>query len=370
MLVNVLVFFGVLSLLVLVHELGHFFVAKRAGIWVEEFGFGLPPRLWGKKFGQTIFSLNLLPFGGFVKLHGEGSDEGLSKPKRAFLNKSKKVRVAVLLAGVLMNFLLGIVAFAIVYSFSGVPKETENVRVIEVAVGSPAQTGGLIVGDVIRKIGGNDVRSTGAFIQEVDRFRGKNVVLDVESDATGRAETRRVSVKPREEPPSGEGPLGVAISTVEIYYPPIWQRPFYGVYFGFKDAVYWGKTVVSGIFQIFTDISAGQAPKDLAGPVGIFALTSEVYKVGVLALINFIGILSVNLAILNIIPFPALDGGRLLFVALESIFGRKILPRVEAAVHTVGMIILLILIFAITARDIRGLISAGSISGFLEGVLR
>ena len=88
MLVNILVFFGVLSLLVLVHELGHFFVAKRAGIWVEEFGFGLPPRIWGKKFKQTLFSLNLLPFGGFVKLHGEGSEEGISKPKRAFLNKS------------------------------------------------------------------------------------------------------------------------------------------------------------------------------------------------------------------------------------------------------------------------------------------
>ena len=370
MLVNILVFLGVLSLLVLVHELGHFFVAKKAGIWVEEFGFGLPPRIWGKKIGQTIFSLNILPFGGFVKLHGESSDEGVSKPKRAFVNKSKKVRVAVLLAGVVMNFLLGIVAFGIVYSLSGIPRETQNVRVIDVASDSPAQTGGLIVGDIVRKINVQDVKSTEAFIEEVDRFKGKNVVLEVESDSSGTTQTRRVSVNPRQDPPSGEGPLGVAITTVEIYYPPVWQRPFYGAYFGFKDAVYWGRTVVSGIFQIFTDLSTGQAPKDLAGPVGIFALTSEVYKVGILALINFIGILSVNLAILNIIPFPALDGGRLLFVVLESILGKKILPRVEAAAHTVGMIILLILIFAITARDIRGLISAGSISGFLEGVLR
>src|SRR3989344_7837859 len=116
MLANILVFLGVLSLLVLAHELGHFFVSKWSGIWVEEFGFGLPPRIFGKKFGQTIFSLNLLPFGGFVKLHGEASDEGVTKPKRAFLNKSKKTRVAVLLAGVLMNFLLGTFAFGIVYS--------------------------------------------------------------------------------------------------------------------------------------------------------------------------------------------------------------------------------------------------------------
>jgi regulator of sigma E protease len=195
-------------------------------------------------------------------------------------------------------------------------------------------------------------------------------VLEVESDATGETQTRKLTLNPRQDPPAGEGPLGVAISTVEIYFPPIWQRPFYGIYFGFKDAVYWGKTIVMGIAQIFTDLSAGQTPKDLAGPVGIFALTSEVYKVGILALINFVGILSVNLAIINIIPFPALDGGRLLFVAIETFFGKKILPRVEATVHTVGMIILLILIFAITARDLKGLISAGSISGFLEGVLR
>src|SRR3989304_3116698 len=245
MLVNILVFFGVLSLLVLVHELGHFFVAKRAGIWVEEFGFGLPPRIWGKKFKQTLFSLNLLPFGGFVKLHGEGSEEGISKPKRAFLNKSKKARVAVLLAGVVMNFLLGIFAFAIVYSFSGIPREALNVRVVDVVPGSPAQTSGLLFGDVVRKIDKKTVSSTKSFMEEVDRFRGGSVVLEVENDSSGETKSRNITVKPRQDPPSGEGPLGVAISTVEIYYPPVWQRPFYGAYFGFKDAVYWVQTDVT-----------------------------------------------------------------------------------------------------------------------------
>jgi regulator of sigma E protease len=370
MLEQILIFIGVLLLLVIVHELGHFLAAKRAGIWVEEFGFGLPPRLLKKKMGETVFSLNLLPIGGFVKLHGEGSDEGISKPKRAFLNKSKKVRSAVLLAGVFMNFLLGIFAFGVVYSFSGIPRQTENVRVVDVAVGSPAQAGGLVVGDVIKKVDRLDVTATEFFIEEVDRFRDKSVVLEVQNDSSGKTETRQVTVRPRQDPPEGEGPLGVAITTVEIYFPPIWQRPFLGVYYGFKDAVYWGRTVVSGIFQILGDVSTGQVPKDITGPVGIFALTSEVSKVGILALINFIGILSVNLAIINLIPIPATDGGRLLFVALESLFGTKILPRVEAVIHTVGMIILLILIIAITARDISTLISAGSISGFLEGVLR
>jgi len=370
MAISILVFLLVLSILVLVHELGHFLVARRAGIWVEEFGFGLPPRIIGKKIGQTIYSINLLPFGGFVKLHGEGSDEDLSKPKKAFLNKSKKVRVAVLLAGVFMNFLLGTVAFGVVYSFSGIPKETQNVRVVGVAAGSPAQASGLLVGEVIRKVNAISVDSSRKFIEEVEKKKGENIVLEVEKGDSGFREIRRVTVVPRETPPQGEGPLGVAITTVEVYFPPIWQRPFIGIYYGFKEAVFWGKTVVSGIFEVFSDVTAGQVPKDLAGPVGIFALTSEVYKVGILALINFVGVLSVNLAILNILPFPALDGGRLLFVVIETIFGRRIMPRVEAAIHTVGMVILLIIIFAITARDIRGLISAGSISGFLENVLR
>lgn len=370
MILNILVFFAVLSLLILVHELGHYFVAKKAGIWVEEFGFGLPPRILGKKFGQTIFSINLFPFGGFVKLHGEGSDEALAKPKRAFLNKSKATRTAVLMAGVIMNFLLGVVAFGVVYSFSGVPRQTQNVSVIEIAPGSPAQEAGLLVGDIVKKVNQVNIDSSEKFISEIDALKGTAVTLEVENEVSGSLETKKLTVTPRQDPPQGEGPLGVAISTIEIYFPPVWQRPFIGVYYGFQDALYWGRTVISGVLQIFSDLSVGQAPKDLAGPVGIYALTSEIYKIGFLPLINFVGILSINLAILNILPFPALDGGRLLFILIETVFGKKIVPRVEAAIHTVGMVILLILIIAVTARDIRGLISAGSISGFLESVLR
>lgn len=360
MLGSILVFIIVLSILVLVHELGHFIMARRAGVLVEEFGFGLPPRIWGKKIGETVYSINSLPFGGFVKLHGENTEESISYPKRAFLNKKPRTKIGIIVAGVVMNFLLAVLAFAIVYSFSGIPKDTGKVKVLDIAAGSPAQTAGLVVGDVVLSVDGKEVKKVDEFVKTVEEKKGKRVVLQLEN--------KKVTVVPRENPPQGQGPLGVTISTTEVYYPPKWQRPFVGAYWGFKEALFWGKTVALGFWNLIVQLFGGKVPKDLAGPVGIFAITSEAAKVGILALINFIGILSVNLAILNIIPFPALDGGRLLFIGIEKVIGRKVLPKVETAVHTVGMVVLLLLLLAITAHDIRRLITSGGIRGFLDSV--
>jgi len=363
MLGSILIFLLVLSILVLVHESGHFWVARKNGIWVEEFGFGLPPRVFGKKIGETIYSLNLFPFGGFVRLHGENNEEEIEDPKRAFLGKSKKVRFAVIIAGVVMNFLLAVFAFAIIYSFSGIPRDTALVKVIDIAPGSPAQSGGVVVGDIVKKVDGIEVKSVDGFIKRVEEKKGKRIEIEIENE-------KKIKLTPRENPPEGEGPLGVVISTTEIYFPPVWQRPFYGIYYGFKDALFWGKTVILGFGSMLTNLFRGVVPQDVAGPVGIFAVTSEAAKIGVLALINFIGILSVNLAILNILPFPALDGGRLLFIFIEKTIGRKVLPKVEAIIHSIGMIVLLLLLLAITAHDIRRLIAAGSISGFIENIIR
>jgi regulator of sigma E protease len=363
MLLSILTFLLVLSILVLIHEWGHFYMARRAGVWVEEFGFGLPPRIWGKKIGETIYSINALPFGGFVRLHGETYEDGVSDKNRAFLYKNKRTRIGVIVAGVVMNFLLGIAAFAIVYSFSGIPRETDKLKVVDITSGSPAQAAGLVVGDVITKVGKDEVKSSSDFIRLVNEQKGKTISFEV---AKGSGETVKLNIKPRETPPEGEGPLGVVITTSEVYYPPVWQRPFYGVYYGFKEAIFWGKTIALGLADIIGGLFRGQTPKDVAGPVGIFAVTSQAAKTGILTLINFVGILSVNLAVLNIIPFPALDGGRLLFVAIESIFGKKVAPKVEGMIHTVGMIILLGLILAVTIGDVKRLFLNGGVEGFIE----
>ncbi|KKR13781.1 MAG: Membrane-associated zinc metalloprotease [Candidatus Woesebacteria bacterium GW2011_GWA1_39_21b] len=322
--------------------------------------------IFGKKIGETIYSLNLLPFGGFVKLHGETTEDTITDTSRAFLNKNKRVRTLIILAGVMMNFVLAIVAFSLVYSFTGIPKETQNVKIVEVSANSPAASSGLEVNDIVREIDGNKIASNQELIQTVDSMKGREITLMVERNT----ELVEIKALPRENPPEGEGALGVLISTSEIYYPPFWQRPFIGIYYGFKESLFWVGVVVGGFIKLFRDLFGGVIPRDIAGPVGIFALTSEAAKFGILPLINFIGILSVNLAILNVIPFPALDGGRLLFVGIESFFGKRIVPRVEAAIHTVGMIILILLILAITASDIKKLILGGGISGYIDSVLK
>jgi regulator of sigma E protease len=369
MLVSILIFLIVLSILVLVHEAGHFLVAKHAGVRVEEFGFGLPPRIIGKRIGETFYSINALPFGGFVRLNGEQNEEDITDPRRAFLNKNKRTRALIVIAGVIMNFILAIVAFAVVYSASGIPRDTGKLKVIDITAGSPAQVAGIVVGDVITKVGKDSVNTSTDFTNKISAAKGKSTVFEIQRTLAGQSSTIRVSLTPRENPPSGEGPLGITYTTMEIYYPPIFLRPFYGIFYGFKDAIFWGQTIVLGLWGLIAGLFKGIAPEGVSGPVGIFAVTTEAAKSGVITLINFLGILSVNLAILNILPFPALDGGRLLFIGIEAVTGRKVSSRVEGTIHSIGMIILLLLLLAITIGDVRRLITFGGIQGFISSMV-
>lgn len=328
---------------------------------VEEFGIGLPPRA-KKLFTQkgTLFSLNWLPIGGFVKLYGEDmEDPSQASSPEAFFNKPIWQRAGVLTAGVTMNFILGVVAFALVYTIIGIPTKTDKVMVVEVVEDSPAELAGISTGSQVKKIvfEKKDIFFTDVndFIKQIEPLKGKEIELLV-ADKSGQEKT--VSVTPRVLPPPGQGSLGVALSNIEMKFYPVWQRPFRGAVVGLEEAWAWGKEIAVNLGTVLWGLVTGKGlPQDVAGPIGIYQVSKEVTKIGWIATVQFMAILSINLAILNIMPFPALDGGRVVFLAIEKIIGKKLKNRVEGYVHTVGMFFLIGLMILITVRDVVRLIS-------------
>lgn len=349
MILTLITALAVLSLLILVHELGHFLSAKKAGMRVDEFGLGYPPRLWGKKIGETTYSLNALPFGGFVRIFGESLEEKTDGKEGAFWAKSKKARTMVIVAGVIANFLLAVLAFSIVYSIMGIPTETNRVTVVGVAPESPAEEAGLEENDLILETEGQEITGLEQFTDLAGEKKGQEMTLLIQR---GDQEVE-YRLTPRESPPEGEGPLGVVVSSVEMVHYPLWQMPFRGGVEGFKEAFAWTGLVIGGLKQMGTElITRGRVPKEIAGPVGILQITGRVTQGGALAILQFIGILSVNLAVLNILPFPALDGGRLMFVGYEALTRKRPKPEFERWVNTVGMIMILILAVLVTINDL------------------
>ncbi len=365
MITTILSIFGillVLSVLILIHEFGHYLAAKKAGVWVEEFGFGLPPRAIGKKIGETVYSLNWLPFGGFVRLHGEMSEEGVTSPKRSFMGKSKRVRAGIVVAGIFMNFILAIFCFSIVYSFLGIPKEQGFVQVVEVTKDSPAAEIGIAPNDIITSFNKVQVKKSDDFTALTKENAGKRVNLEVKRGS----EALRFSTTLRQNPADGRSFLGIIVTSETTYYPPVWQRPFYGAYYGLIASYQTTISVFQGLWGVASGIGHGQAPKDTVGPVGILAIIYIVLKQGILPVLNLMGLISINLAVLNVLPIPALDGGRLFFIGIEAVFGKKVLPKVEAAFHSAGFVILIALIFLISFFDVKRIITAGGFTGFIN----
>ncbi|NLT52926.1 MAG: site-2 protease family protein [Ignavibacteria bacterium] len=377
MLVTILTFIIAISILVLIHEFGHFFVAKKSGVWVQEFGLGYPPRAIGKKIGETIYSLNWIPAGGFVRIFGELKQEGEDKKlqKRAMYNKSWKVRLAVSIAGVFMNFVFGVVVFAIVYSILGVPQYSGKVQITEVAPDSPAQLAGLIEGDYVLFVENDGskqtIKTTDELIDYSLAYAGQEITYTVARNAEVENKVEcpseislpegfqcfEVGLAPRVDPPEGQGAIGVAISDTEIVKPTWWKRPFLGVVEGLREAWFWGRMIVERLFVLFVDLFRGVTPEDIAGPIGIYQVSSTIQRQsGMLMLLHFFGILSVNFAIVNLMPLPALDGGRILFILFEVLTGKRISTKIELTVNQIGMVLLLLLFLLITIGDIRRLI--------------
>lgn len=363
MLVTILVFILILSVLVIVHEAGHFFVAKLLKIKVEEFGFGLPPRAFGFKYGETLYSINWLPIGGFVKLYGEdeaGSGSiSLKKQKvdkkdahRAFFSRPKWQKALVISAGVIMNFVLAVVIITFLFAFVGVQTPTNRVLVAEVVKGSPAEAAGFKKGDVIETVMGKKITTTDAIIALTKANQGKEIEVKIK-DVKGKEIL--LSVTPRKVYPKDQGPVGIAIEAelVNKKYP-LYQAPFVGTKEAIKETV----MIVEGLSGLVMQlVTKGVVPSDVAGPVGIAQLTGKVVDIGFAAVLSFVALLSLNLAIINILPIPALDGGRLLFIVIEAVTRKKVNPELEGYAHTIGMAVLLALIALITLHDILRVLS-------------
>jgi regulator of sigma E protease len=347
--VNLLIFLLALSVLVLVHEFGHYIMAVKFGISVEEFGLGLPPRLWGKKFGKTIVSLNWLPIGGFCKLYGEDGD---GKGSIAFNNRRPIEKMWVVLGGVLMNVIMAIIIFSVVYFILGVPKETDQVKVLNIASNSPAEMVGIQKGDWIMEINDTLVNKSDELVRITEENKGQKLKIKFQRNGVEQI----VEVEARLNPPEGQGSMGVSISNMEMVKIK-WYEIYKGIGYGFKEAYYWGRIIVGGVSKMILGLIQGQTPKDVSGPLGMYEATAAIKQnQGMLAVIHFFGIVSVNLAIVNILPFPALDGGRIIFVLYEMITKRKANQKFEATINSIGMWLLLTLILMITVGDIRRLV--------------
>jgi len=351
MLVTVLIFLAVLVGIIVAHELGHFITAKASGVEVKEFGVGLPPRLFGVKRGETVYSLNAIPLGGFTKMTGE---EDPSAP-RSLASKSFAARLLVLSAGSLMNFLLPLLLFTIAFV---VPHNMVigDVLVEDVASGSPAAVAGIEPGDMVVSINGKPINNSSDLQRYIQLGLGKETTVRVEhSDST----VEDVSLVPRWRPPEGQGAVGIVISmpeaTVIRQSEPFWEAPSLAVS---------ACVETMGLFKnAILSMLAGTSSLTLTGPVGIAQMTGEVARVGISPLLEFAAFLSLNIGLINLFPLPALDGGRICFLLLEKIRrGRRVSPKTEGMVHLIGFLLLMGVLAAVTYGDIMRIVSGGNLA--------
>lgn len=371
MFLTIITFILVLSLLVFVHELGHFWVARKFGVKAEEFGFGFPPRVFGfykskdggwKRIGgnkevtdasDTIYSINWIPLGGFVKIKGEDGES--TKDPDSFASKKIWQRAAILLAGVTMNIVLA--GVLIIFGFMlGLPQVLEGVgsnaivsnqqiQIVNVNTDSPAQKAGLEIGDVIVSINEN-LFTDGEELQKYVSAHGdeklayvikrgdEELKLDIETNYAHNNEVKGI---------------GISITNTGIV-----RYPFFSaIWEGIKATAYLFWAIISAFYLLIKGLVIGQGMSaEVAGPVGIATLTGQVARLGFVYLLQFTAMLSINLAIINALPFPALDGGRLLFLLIEKIKGSPVKQEFEAIVHNVGFIVLMLLVLVVTYKDI------------------
>jgi len=374
--ITVIIFLIILGVLIFVHELGHFVTARRNGVHAGEFGFGFPPRivgfmkndnnkLWKFVFGNkevisknTIYSVNLIPLGGFVKIKGEDGEN--RNDSDSFASKSAWTRIKILAAGVIMNFLLAwFLIFCVlmlgapetVDTSAGKVYPNSKIQISEVAKGTPAEQMGLKVGDEVMKIQQDQDGKSQTFnnVPELQKYinthRGKEITLAVKRGN----DILLLKGTPRSEVPAGEGALGVALADVVMkqytWYEAIGKSLIMTINIIWLTLkAFW--SLITGLF------SGGKVAVDVSGPVGIAMLTKQVASLGFVYILQFAALISINLGIINALPFPGLDGGRILFIFIEKIKGSPVSQKVERTFHTIGFVLLITLMILVTFRDV------------------
>ncbi len=352
---TIILFLLILGLIVFFHELGHFFMAKLYGVKVDEFGIGFPPKIFGFKKGETEYTLNWIPLGGFVKIVGE--DGGDKDDPRSFASKSIGKRFQIISAGVLMNFFIAFMIFSFIFAIGAQmniagenlskAKTVKNSEVVisEVLEGTPAKDAGLQIGDAVLKADEKEIKS----IEDLQNYTKENLDKTILLTVSRNKEVSIKEIVPRRKYPENEGAMGVSlVNTAEVSFPLL-----EAVKRGFEWTVFLTMFIISAFAGIIWNLFAtGKMAAEVSGPVGIAAMTGQAASLGFIAVLNFIALISVNLAIINALPFPALDGGRLLFLTVEKIKGSPLNQAWEAKANNFGFMLLMALMIIVTFKDI------------------
>lgn len=370
MILAILTFIPIIAILVFIHELGHYITAKFYGIKVLEFGFGYPPRLFGIRRGETLYSLNLLPLGGFVKMVGEEDPTD----SRSLAGRTILQRFIVISSGAIMNILLAILIFIVLFMIPQ-QKMVGLVQIQEVIPNSPAEFAELKTGDLIVKVDGHSIRNIGDLIQRINLKLGsesewviqKNSEFPLSSSSPEFTSYEVIHLIPRLNPPEGQGPTGIVIGTKTsqmewISYPP-WEAIPKGIIRVWETLILTKNEIARWI--------VGDVSPQFSGPIGIAQITGQVAQLQFegeaqrsrfIRLLELAAFISINLGIINILPIPMLDGGRILFLGIELVRrGKRISPKIEGVVHMTGFFLLISLIVIISYFDILRIINGESL---------
>ncbi len=367
MFISIIIFILILSILIFVHELGHFVFAKMTGVKVEEFAIGFPPRIWKKQRGETLYSIGAIPFGGFNKFYGENSDNVQDKG-RSFLGKSVGIRALISLGGILFNFLLAVFIFYFILGFSGFQTnqglifdfkfpfgQQENfIAAGFVAENSPAEKAGIESRDLILLANGKEFKDVGEFIRFIQENKGKEVNLTLRNALTKK--DKNVNIVPRVNYPDNQGPLGISLGNIsQVSYASSGDRIFSGFLHSANITVYSFSGLAYFIKESFQEKNISPLASSVSGPVGIFSLVDAASKMGILVLMNLVAVISLALAMFNILPIPALDGGKLVFLVIEAVARKPVPQKIEENITVFFFGLLILMMLAATFNDIHRL---------------